>query len=260
MAARALVLAVLVVLAGCATVVREEVPPAPVPSDGRGDADLRADSAEYEPDSTAGHDELHTVLRPAYFLRGVPSGYESRGIASWYGRRFHGRPTSSGEIYDMYQLSAAHRSLPLPSFAEVRHLDNGRSVLVRVNDRGPAHRHRLIDVSWAAAVQLGIAQSGTAAVEVRAISFDEPVSEELGLAHLPVMLQLGSFDDPELATSLVDELQQAGVSPVLTERAETEHGSIWQVRVGPVLELLRARQLVDEIMALGFAYPRYVYP
>jgi rare lipoprotein A len=98
-------------------------------------------------------------------------GYDERGIASWYGEPFHGRRTSSGERYDMHALTAAHRTLPLPSWVEVRNLNNGRAVVVRINDRGPFHdpERRIIDLSYAAAVRLGIDASGTAPVRVRAI-------------------------------------------------------------------------------------------
>jgi rare lipoprotein A len=98
-------------------------------------------------------------------------GYDERGLASWYGEDFHGRPTSSGERYDMYQLSAAHRTLPLPSFVRVTNLENGQSVLVRVNDRGPFADtdNRIIDVSYAAAIRLGMVRSGTANVRVEAV-------------------------------------------------------------------------------------------
>lgn len=108
------------------------------------------------------------------------AGYDERGIASWYGRQFHGRPTSSGEPFDMNVVSAAHRTLPLPSWVEVTNLANGRSLLVRVNDRGPFHDpdRRIIDLSYAAAVQLGIDRSGTAPVRVRAVEpYQTRVSE-----------------------------------------------------------------------------------
>jgi rare lipoprotein A len=97
------------------------------------------------------------------------AGYDERGVASWYGTKFDGRATSNFEPYDMYQFTAAHRTLPLPSYARVTNLDNGRSVIVRINDRGPFHDGRLIDLSYAAAVKLGVNVHGTANVEVRGI-------------------------------------------------------------------------------------------
>jgi rare lipoprotein A len=95
--------------------------------------------------------------------------HRERGIASWYGRRFHGKPTASGERYDMYAMTAAHTILPIPSYARVTHLGNGRSVIVRINDRGPFRNDRIIDLSYAAAHRLGVVQAGSARVEVEAL-------------------------------------------------------------------------------------------
>src|SRR5690606_9112017 len=96
-------------------------------------------------------------------------GYVEQGLASYYGKKFHGRRTSSLEVYDMYAFSAAHKTLPLPSYARVTNLSNGRSVVVRVNDRGPFHAGRIIDISYAAAVKLGVHQAGVARLEVQAL-------------------------------------------------------------------------------------------
>src|SRR5204863_5189061 len=100
----------------------------------------------------------------------APGEYKQRGVASWYGKRFHGQRTSSGEVYDMYGMSAAHRTLPIPSYARVTNVSNGRSVVVRVNDRGPFHSERVIDLSYAAAYRLGYAAAGSATVEVESVT------------------------------------------------------------------------------------------
>jgi len=124
-----------------------------------------------EPPSRSGNMAEYELRGRSYRVLDSSVGYDERGIASWYGADFHGRPTSSGEPYDMYQVTAAHRTLPLPSYVEVTNLANGRSVIVRVNDRGPFHDpdSRIIDVSYAAATKLGMVGSGTANVRVRAI-------------------------------------------------------------------------------------------
>src|SRR5690606_22954938 len=111
----------------------------------------------------------YSVLGKSYHVLESPRGYRERGIASYYGKKFHGRRTSSLEVYDMYTFSAAHKTLPLPSYARVTNLANGESVVVRVNDRGPFHEGRIIDRSFAAAVKLGIPRTGTAQVEVEAL-------------------------------------------------------------------------------------------
>jgi rare lipoprotein A len=123
-----------------------------------------------EPRSAVGNRSPYEVLGKQYRVLADPDGYVEQGTASYYGAKFHGRLTSNREVYDMYTFSAAHKTLPLPSFAEVVNLDNGQSVVVRVNDRGPFHEGRVIDLSYAAAVKLGITQRGTGRVEVRALT------------------------------------------------------------------------------------------
>lgn len=122
-----------------------------------------------EPRSRYGNRSTYSVLGKKYHVMDQAEGYVEEGLASYYGKKFHGRRTSNMEVYDMYAFTAAHKTLPLPSFARVTNLDNGRSVVVRVNDRGPFHKGRIIDLSYAAAVKLGITRAGTGRVEVRAL-------------------------------------------------------------------------------------------
>ncbi|MBF6025148.1 septal ring lytic transglycosylase RlpA family protein [Lysobacter niastensis] len=126
-----------------------------------------------EPRSKVGNRPVYAVLGKKYKVLDNPKGYVEKGTASYYGQKFHGRKTSNLEVYDMYAFTAAHKTLPLPSFARVTNLDNGKSVVVRVNDRGPFHEGRVIDLSYAAAVKLGITQRGTGRVEVRALTADD---------------------------------------------------------------------------------------
>lgn len=122
-----------------------------------------------EPLARSGNPESYVVFGRRYFTQKSSRGHVERGTASWYGRPFHGRRTSSGEVYDMYTMSAAHKTLPLPTYARVTNLENGRSVVVRINDRGPFHEDRIIDLSYVAAVKLGMRRQGTARVKVKAI-------------------------------------------------------------------------------------------
>ena len=122
-----------------------------------------------EPPSAVGNRSPYSVLGKKYYVLDKPKGYVEKGTASYYGAKFHGRRTSNQEVYDMYAFTAAHKTLPLPSFARVTNLDNGESVVVRVNDRGPFHEGRVVDLSYAAAVKLGIVARGTGRVEVRAL-------------------------------------------------------------------------------------------
>ena len=131
-----------------------------------------------EPRSRYGNRSPYKVLGRKYHVRDSAEGYDETGIASYYGKKFHGRRTSSLEVYDMYAFSAAHKSLPLPSYARVTNLANGKSVVVRVNDRGPFHEGRIIDLSYAAAVKLGVDRAGTAKVEVVGLSPGENARQD----------------------------------------------------------------------------------
>ena len=133
--------------------------------------------------SPIGNKTPYEVLGKKYKVLDNTKGYAERGTASYYGAKFHGRLTSNREVYDMYQFTAAHKTLPLPSFARVTNLDNGESVIVRVNDRGPFHDGRVVDLSYAAAVRLGITQRGTGNVEVRAL---QPGEDNLLASAKPV--------------------------------------------------------------------------
>jgi rare lipoprotein A len=142
--------------------------------DGLADVDLIPEpEVTNEPRSRYGNRSPYVVLGKSYAVLPSAEGYDETGIASFYGNKFHGRRTSSLEVYDMYAFSAAHKTLPLPSFARVTNLANGRSVIVRVNDRGPFHDGRIVDLSYAAAVKLGVDRTGTARVEVRGLSAGE---------------------------------------------------------------------------------------
>ena len=127
--------------------------------------------------SRYGNGPVYEVFGKQYTVLPTSAGYRERGVASWYGRKFHGRLTSSREPYDMYAMTAAHKSLPLPTYVRVRNLRNNRSIIVRVNDRGPFVHNRIIDLSYAAALKLDMVQDGTSLVEVEAISFDGPVQQ-----------------------------------------------------------------------------------
>lgn len=150
------------------------------------------------PRSAVGNRPTYTVLGKQYQVLDDHDGFVEQGLASYYGQKFHGRRTSNMEVYDMYAFTAAHKNLPLPSFARVTNLENGRSVVVRVNDRGPFHEGRVIDLSYAAAVKLDVVRRGTARVEVRAL---RPGEED----DAPVLAQAAS-PPPAAAPSAMDRL------------------------------------------------------
>ncbi len=209
-----------------------------------------------EPRSAYGNKSPYTVLGRTYTVMPSAEGYVERGIASWYGTKFHGRLTSSREPYDMYAMTAAHKRLPLPTFARVTNLDNGRSIIVRVNDRGPFHEDRIIDLSYAAAVKLGIHVAGTGKVEVRAIDPDHP---ELAAAPPPgpvarpsaLFVQVGAFASRDNARRLAGRLEDADVDDVFLDRVKVDGRLLHRVRVGPLRDVAAADALTRRLRELG---------
>ena len=144
----------------------------------------------------AGNSSPYTVNGQSYWVLASARGYRERGIASWYGLKFHGRPTANGERFSVYGPTAAHRSLPIPTYVRVTNEDNGASMVLRVNDRGPFHSDRLIDLSYGAAVRLGFADQGTASVLVEAIDVPGMQDVRSDAANGYSRLQLGAFSTP----------------------------------------------------------------
>jgi len=181
-------------------------------------------------------------------------GYVERGIASWYGTKFEGRPTSSREPYDLYAMTAAHRSLPLPSYVRVTNLQNGRSVIVRVNDRGPFHPNRIIDLSYAAAGKLGILADGTGLVEVRAIDPRHPGPRPLTAAasHEPTLfVQVGAFTDRGNAERLRSRLQSSLERSVRIQELPQPGRRLYRVQIGPLAGVETADQVALQLAGLG---------
>lgn len=219
----------------------------------------------WEPYSKSGNRPQYVVLGRSYQVLPSGDGYQQRGVASWYGTLFDGRSTANGERYDVYAMTAAHKSLPLPTYAEVINLDNGRRAVVRINDRGPFHDDRLIDLSYAAAVKLGFANSGTAPVEVRAITTNPAVlarqpdlSDRRRQAMLPaesangVYLQLGLFGDPGNMQRMLDRLVEARVENVLVGQESNASGALlYRLRIGPLGSRSQAEALAGRLNTIG---------
>jgi rare lipoprotein A len=214
-----------------------------------------------EPRARYGNHSPYTVNGKTYRVRASASGYRARGRASWYGSKFHGRNTSSGEPFDMYKVSAAHKTLPLPSWVEVTNLDNGRKLVVRVNDRGPFKDGRIIDLSYAAAVKLDVLDAGTAPVEVRAIDFGEQGAKIAARpVSVPVEIQAGAFRRRDSANELARRLANTGIENVQVKSARVNRNRVWRVRIGPIWEAAHAQQLVERVLDLGLESPVFVYP
>ena len=205
-----------------------------------------------EPRARFGNPAFYDVFGQRYVVLPTARGYVERGVASWYGPDFHGVRTSIGEPYDMYGMTAAHKTLPLPAYARVTNLRNGRSIIVRINDRGPFKANRIIDLSYAAALKLDVVREGTAPVEVQALEpGDVPDSPPPRQAVL--YAQAGAFAVEDNALRLRDHLAAAGVGQI-TVHADTVGGrTLYRVRVGPIDSVAAYDALVDRLHAAGIA-------
>jgi|TARA_B110000967_G_scaffold13220_1_gene12737 rare lipoprotein A len=222
-----------------------------------------------EPITNAGNKSPYQVFGKTYRVLPTSKGYKATGIASWYGTKFHGRLTSNGEVYNMYGMTAAHKSLPIPSYARVTNVENGKSVVVRINDRGPFHGARLIDLSYVAAMKLGYADKGTAKVLIEVI--DTAVHPQT-LANPPLIaqviqtaplklkpkpkptrantaassgnyLQVGAFSDVALANELKGKIRGLTSKPISVRN----QNNLFKLWIGPIannLELQRIKAML----------------
>ena len=227
-----------------------------------------------EPRSRYGNPSSYVVYGKRYTVLGNSAGYVERGTASWYGTKFHGQYTSSREPYDMYAFTAAHKTLPIPCYAQVTNLRNGRSLIVRINDRGPFVDDRLIDLSYAAATRLGILDTGTGQVEVRVLDGLQPAPAETTTAKAEptpaapataaqdtaassqLYLQIGAFQGRDNAERLRDTLlSKANLTAQIQETAAPA-GALYRVRIGPVGSAAETSRLSGILDQLGFDPPQ----
>lgn len=217
--------------------------------------------------SSAGNPSSYVVHGKRYFVLDNAVGFKQRGIASWYGPKFHGRKTSNGETYNMYEMSAAHKTLPIPVFVHVRNLDNGRTAVVRVNDRGPFIEGRIIDLSYAAAQKLGVDGPGTARVEITTLGRDRsqptqmvraiPLDQELA-RDVPMFVQMGSFSSQLNAKNLVMDLLAVNESSAQISPWQTDSGLYYRVRLGPLYDIEEANAIIRRLKTKGFPATRIV--
>lgn len=216
----------------------------------------------------------YEVLGKRYFPLQTGKGFEQVGLASWYGQKFHGHLTSNGETYDMFAMTAAHKTLPLPSFVRVTNLSNNKSVIVRVNDRGPFHSNRIIDLSYAAAKKLDYQQHGTAKVKLEVIHFDEnnyvtvgkrptvtyaeyaglvpvsppPEDESTITASSDVYIQVAAVSDAERAKSVSTVLSTLYQVPAQMPLIN----NIYKLRLGPLTDRFKVKMLLDDLKQNGY--------
>ena len=273
--ARVLLLVALLALPGCSLLRRAPETPSPgagVPAPPRDLAAIPDAVPRDEPRSRYGNPETYEVFGRKYRVMKSSKGHVERGLASWYGPGFHAERTSSGEPYDMYAMTAAHKTLPIPCFVRVTNLENGRSVVVRVNDRGPFVGDRIIDLSYTAAWKLDMLRAGTAKVEIRVLEPGRsappppvvaaatpaaPVAAPIAApiaAPTPIggrLLQVGAFGSRANADALVTRLQASGIGGASVSEASVSGRTVFRVRVGPVTDGEQATQLADRLRAFG---------
>tara|TARA_R110002073_G_scaffold42166_1_gene118362 strand:+ start:39 stop:887 length:849 start_codon:yes stop_codon:yes gene_type:complete len=232
-----------------------------------------------EPRSKYGNPASYEVFGRRYYTLASSENYVERGKASWYGTKFHGRRTSSGEPYDMYAMTAAHKTLPLPSYAEVTNLENGRKVVVKINDRGPFHDDRLIDLSYSAATKLGIIDKGTGHVEVRAINSKNVVASTAAkkdvvanvtptanavstptttMGKVALFLQIGAFSTLSRAEQIKQQVQQQIQERVHISSVERAQTPLYRVRIGPLESVEYSDRIANQLMGLGFSDTRLI--
>jgi rare lipoprotein A len=243
-----------------AVAVPERSPPPPPPAN----LDAIPDPVpRVEPRSTRGNPVSYEVFGKRYHVLATSEGYRERGVASWYGPDFHARPTSSGEPYDMYAMTAAHKTLPIPAYARVTNLSNGRSVIVRINDRGPFVNNRIIDLSYTAAHKLDMWRAGTAFVEVEVITpgtsadiarditpTPAPASPAAALTGPVLYLQVGAFGVADNAAKLAERLRAAGIGAVGVA-APAGTPPLHRVRIGPITDVAAYDAMAERVGKLG---------
>lgn len=204
----------------------------------------------YEPYSRGGNRSNYTVLGKTYQVMDSGKGFTESGNASWYGSKFHGHLTSNGETYDMYSMSAAHKSLPLPSYVKVTNKENGKQVIVRVNDRGPFHEGRIIDLSYAAAHRLDMLKTGTASVKIEVIYIENP--ESLALAELKDTqlhyIQVLASSDKARLTDISKELE----ARYQLKSRLVPSNSLYKLQIGPIGQRQIASKLNEKLKVNGY--------
>ncbi len=223
--------------------------------------------------SRYGNPKSYVVFDKRYYVMESSKGFVEKGIASWYGTKFHGRRTSSGETYDMYAMTAAHKNLPLPTYVEVTNLDNGRTIIVKVNDRGPFHENRTIDLSYTAAIKLDIIKNGTGLVEVRAIEPGQTmpsssgdgapvkivsVSDTNDQTEAGFYIQVGSFGQLGNAESLRKKLSPLGEQLIKISQNVVDGKTLYRVKIGPLTDIDRSDSIISELENYGVSNHRIV--
>jgi rare lipoprotein A len=243
----------LLFIAGCSSAPYKTPPLPPLPPPGDIEA-IPEPIPKAEARSKRGNPPFYSVLGRRYYVLAAADGYLERGVASWYGPGFHASATSNGERYDMYAMTAAHKTLPLPAYVQVTNLRNGRSVVVRVNDRGPFKDGRIIDLSYTAASRLDMLKDGTTFVEVRALT---PAQKSAPPAppQTPqtLFVQAGAFSTEANASRLLERLRSQGIAQSFVREDQVDGRPLYRVRVGPIPSVNEFDRVLARLRALGLA-------
>ncbi len=213
-----------------------------------------------EPLSKYGNPISYKVDDREYFILHDRKNYKENGIASWYGPNFHGKRTSSGEKYDMHKMTAAHKTLPLPTYVQVTNLQNQKKVIVRINDRGPFVKDRLIDLSYSAALLLGVVNNGTAPVEVKVVTANTSNYDSQNSNHtVNLFIQVGAFSDKNNAKKLEYRLLNSGYTKahIVTE-IDNGSTSIFRVRIGPFAKVADVNTISAKLDSIGISKTRII--
>ncbi|MGI9276609.1 MAG: septal ring lytic transglycosylase RlpA family protein [Endozoicomonas sp.] len=243
----------LMILAGCTATVKQDGPPSE-----KRDVSQIPDAVP-SVHNGALKDSPYTLDGVTYTPMKTANGHTEEGLASWYGTKFHGKQTAIGEIYDLYGMTAAHKTLPLPSYVKVTRKDNNRSVVVRVNDRGPFVGERVIDLSYAAARKLGFADEGIAEVLVEGIDIEAFAAIQVAGPHQQVFLQLAALKNYHNAQLLRRKVGEVITAKVKVVKGDEEPEPIYRVRIGPVQTPEHLEDLLDRLREGEFEPPYLVY-
>ncbi|MCG9697423.1 septal ring lytic transglycosylase RlpA family protein [Shewanella sp. Isolate11] len=248
---RAVILSLSLVLAACSSQSgRYKISDDVAPSNAPDVTKVEDAHPKFEPYSRGGNPKTYTVLGKSYQVMPSGKGFKQSGVASWYGAKFHGHLTSNGETYDMYSMSAAHKTLPLPSYVKVTNVDNNKSVVVRVNDRGPFHDNRIIDLSYAAAHKLDMLKTGTANVNIEVIYIENP--ESLALAQLQdtslYYIQVVALSDK----ARIDQLAKQLATQYQVNTRIQQSGSLYKLQLGPLGRQQLADKLHQQLQQSGY--------
>jgi rare lipoprotein A len=218
---------------------------------------IKQPKPHYLPKSRYGNPPSYKVNGVTYHVLTTTVGYNERGIASWYGSKFTNRLTSTREPYDPYKITAASPVLPIPCFARVTNLENGRSIIVKVNDRGPFASNRIIDLSYAAAIKLGYEKKGTALVDVATINVKRPYNllNMQPIVHSQLYIQVGAFSELSNADDLKNQIQQLTHQKTRIKIAQANHRLLYRVQVGPINSVTQAHQIQIHLLHAGIGKP-----